>query len=394
MRTRSLRRGSLADVSSAIFGPGLTELRSLQVVIRALASSPELINWSLVPRALLGLLALLCGNGYIVGINQARLRWRHLRQRSLSRRERLHVLILSVSSQVYDVDIDKVNKPFLPVASGEMSMRFAWVAVRTPCRPARSIVQRRPHVRLSAAHTHRTDPLCFFPSPQCIGLAILGGTIVSQNFGPLITVRDGSPLHTQTRLHGHARSIHLTPTRPAPPRAAVPLLFRPLPRHHLQRPAAPPQEVPAPRVPHHRHSPRLPAQLRRVLRHARRPRRSVHGARTGEAPELCRRNPPAPAVHLRSPAPELSGASLTFSLGFSFVFSVGPADHFHHVFRDRFRHGHRYHQGPFFPSVLRPSPPTRPRARRRTARSALSLPRHLFIPSPSISTGSAGREGG
>jgi hypothetical protein len=37
----------------------------------------------------MGLLALLCGNGYIVGINQ-----------------------------IYDVDIDAVNKPFLPVAAG------------------------------------------------------------------------------------------------------------------------------------------------------------------------------------------------------------------------------------------------------------------------------------
>lgn len=35
------------------------------------------------------MLALLCGNGYIVGINQ-----------------------------IFDVDIDVVNKPFLPVAAG------------------------------------------------------------------------------------------------------------------------------------------------------------------------------------------------------------------------------------------------------------------------------------
>lgn len=40
-------------------------------------------------QALLGLLALLCGNGYIVGINQ-----------------------------IYDVSIDMVNKPFLPIAAG------------------------------------------------------------------------------------------------------------------------------------------------------------------------------------------------------------------------------------------------------------------------------------
>lgn len=58
----------------------------------------QLIDWALLPRALLGVLALLCGNGYIVGINQ-----------------------------IYDVDIDAVNKPFLPVAAGELSAGTAWV---------------------------------------------------------------------------------------------------------------------------------------------------------------------------------------------------------------------------------------------------------------------------
>ena len=47
------------------------------------------LDWSLLPRALLGVLALLAGNGYIVGINQ-----------------------------IYDVEIDTVNKPFLPIAAG------------------------------------------------------------------------------------------------------------------------------------------------------------------------------------------------------------------------------------------------------------------------------------
>lgn len=56
-----------------------------------------MIDWGLLPRAALGVLALLCGNGYIVGINQ-----------------------------IYDVDIDAVNKPFLPVASGELSPAVAW----------------------------------------------------------------------------------------------------------------------------------------------------------------------------------------------------------------------------------------------------------------------------
>lgn len=40
------------------------------LVTRALIENPNLIRWSLVLKALSGLLALLCGNGYIVGINQ------------------------------------------------------------------------------------------------------------------------------------------------------------------------------------------------------------------------------------------------------------------------------------------------------------------------------------
>lgn len=69
----------------------------MAVTATALLETPQLIDWSLIPRALLGVLALLCGNGYIVGINQ-----------------------------IYDVDIDAVNKPFLPVASGELSPTLAW----------------------------------------------------------------------------------------------------------------------------------------------------------------------------------------------------------------------------------------------------------------------------
>jgi homogentisate solanesyltransferase len=86
-----------------------------QVVTTALMSNPEAIRWSLVPRALLGLCALLCGNGYIVGINQ-----------------------------IYDEDIDKVNKPFLPVAAGELSVPQAWALVRHPA--------------LSSAYMHHVPP--------------------------------------------------------------------------------------------------------------------------------------------------------------------------------------------------------------------------------------------
>ncbi|KAI8475162.1 MAG: homogentisate solanesyltransferase [Monoraphidium minutum] len=77
-----------------------TILGTTAVVTRALLDNPAAIDWGLLPRALLGLVALLCGNGYIVGINQ-----------------------------IYDVDIDALNKPFLPVAAGELSKPAAWALV-------------------------------------------------------------------------------------------------------------------------------------------------------------------------------------------------------------------------------------------------------------------------
>jgi heme O synthase-like polyprenyltransferase len=81
-----------------------TILASIAGTTRALIDTPGAIvnaNWGfMLPRAVIGMVALLLGNAFIVGINQ-----------------------------IYDEDIDKVNKPFLPVASGEMSKRFAWLAV-------------------------------------------------------------------------------------------------------------------------------------------------------------------------------------------------------------------------------------------------------------------------
>ena len=97
-----------------------TFLGTTALVMRALLENPALIDWMLLPKALRGLLALLCGNGYIVGINQ-----------------------------IYDFGIDKVNKPFLPIAAGDLSIPSAWALV--------------------------------------IGLAALGFGIVATNFGNLIT---------------------------------------------------------------------------------------------------------------------------------------------------------------------------------------------------------------
>lgn len=97
-----------------------TILGTTAIVTKCLLNNPELFSIALFPKALLGLVALLCGNGYIVGINQ-----------------------------IYDVDIDKVNKPFLPIAAGELSVPLAWTA--------------------------------------CAVFVSLGATIVTLNFGTLIT---------------------------------------------------------------------------------------------------------------------------------------------------------------------------------------------------------------
>ncbi|PWA79187.1 hypothetical protein CTI12_AA207460 [Artemisia annua] len=77
-----------------------TALGSVSLVTRALLENPDLIRWSLVFKAFSGLIALICGNGYIVGINQ-----------------------------IYDIGIDKVNKPYLPIAAGDLSVQSAWFLV-------------------------------------------------------------------------------------------------------------------------------------------------------------------------------------------------------------------------------------------------------------------------
>nr|CAB3458416.1 unnamed protein product [Digitaria exilis] len=77
-----------------------TALGSIALVARALIENSHLINWWLLSKAFYGLLALICGNGYIVGINQ-----------------------------IYDVAIDKVNKPYLPIAAGDLSVESAWLLV-------------------------------------------------------------------------------------------------------------------------------------------------------------------------------------------------------------------------------------------------------------------------
>lgn len=77
-----------------------TILASFMGVARVLIENPGKISVSLIPRAIIGLIALLCGNAYIVGINQ-----------------------------IYDVKIDEINKPFLPIAAKQLSEKNAWILV-------------------------------------------------------------------------------------------------------------------------------------------------------------------------------------------------------------------------------------------------------------------------
>ncbi|KAJ8612567.1 hypothetical protein CTAYLR_007204 [Chrysophaeum taylorii] len=74
-----------------------TMLGALCGVTKAITDTGAVFDWQLVPRAMVGVVALLSANALIVGINQ-----------------------------IYDQDIDRVNKPFLPIAAGELSTRTAW----------------------------------------------------------------------------------------------------------------------------------------------------------------------------------------------------------------------------------------------------------------------------
>ena len=77
-----------------------TILASFMGVVRALIENPGSLSFQLLPKSLIGLLALIFGNAYIVGINQ-----------------------------IYDVEIDKINKPFLPMAASQLSSKKAWFLV-------------------------------------------------------------------------------------------------------------------------------------------------------------------------------------------------------------------------------------------------------------------------
>jgi homogentisate solanesyltransferase len=77
-----------------------TLLAAISGCLRAILEGGFFVSKSLVFRAILGVVALILRNVFIVGINQ-----------------------------VYDIEVDKVNKPFLPLAAQQMEVPFAWLLV-------------------------------------------------------------------------------------------------------------------------------------------------------------------------------------------------------------------------------------------------------------------------
>ncbi|GMN38981.1 hypothetical protein TIFTF001_008217 [Ficus carica] len=67
---------------------------------RVLVENPHMFRWSLLFKAFSGLIAIMLSRAYSIGINQ-----------------------------IYDADIDRVNKPELPIPAGELSMKQAWMLV-------------------------------------------------------------------------------------------------------------------------------------------------------------------------------------------------------------------------------------------------------------------------
>ncbi|GMN35410.1 hypothetical protein TIFTF001_045014, partial [Ficus carica] len=78
----------------------LAVITAMSIYARVFVENPQLFKWSLLFKAFPGLIALLHSQAYYIGINQ-----------------------------IYDIDIDRVNKPYLPLPAGELSLKQAWFIV-------------------------------------------------------------------------------------------------------------------------------------------------------------------------------------------------------------------------------------------------------------------------
>ncbi|EXB29331.1 Homogentisate phytyltransferase 2 [Morus notabilis] len=74
-----------------------TTVFAVSLFARVLVENPQLFKWSLLFKAFPGLIVMILGNSLYSGINQ-----------------------------IYDADIDRVNKPYLPIPAGNLSLKQAW----------------------------------------------------------------------------------------------------------------------------------------------------------------------------------------------------------------------------------------------------------------------------
>ena len=146
-----------------------TILASVMAVTRALMENPSKITFNLIPKAIIGLLALLCGNAYIVGINQ-----------------------------IYDVKIDEINKPFLPIAANLLSSKNAWIIVVSCFIAGVSIVKTQFSRLIFALYMFGTTLGTMYSIPpfNFKRIPILAGAIIATvrgfllNFGVYYAVRE------------------------------------------------------------------------------------------------------------------------------------------------------------------------------------------------------------
>eukprot|EP00600_Ochromonadales_sp_CCMP1393_P012135 CAMPEP_0174997486 /NCGR_PEP_ID=MMETSP0005-20121125/979_1 /TAXON_ID=420556 /ORGANISM="Ochromonas sp., Strain CCMP1393" /LENGTH=352 /DNA_ID=CAMNT_0016252015 /DNA_START=45 /DNA_END=1100 /DNA_ORIENTATION=- len=138
-----------------------TILASFMGVLRALYENPTKIQLSLIPRAIFGLVALLCGNAYIVGLNQ-----------------------------IYDVKIDEINKPFLPIAAKILSAKNAWILVMACLIAGVSVVKTQfsPQIFMLYMTGVVLGTLYSVPPVQLKRIPICAGTIIAFVRGFLLNV--------------------------------------------------------------------------------------------------------------------------------------------------------------------------------------------------------------
>ncbi|XP_024018144.1 homogentisate solanesyltransferase, chloroplastic-like isoform X2 [Morus notabilis] len=72
-------------------------ISSICMFARVMVENKHLFKWSLLFEALPGLIAIILANSYIAGINQ-----------------------------IFDADIDRMNKPYLAIPTGDLSLKQAW----------------------------------------------------------------------------------------------------------------------------------------------------------------------------------------------------------------------------------------------------------------------------